>query len=105
MENKFLMKNLLTNLNKNITKNSFYIKKFKNFSYVKNTNFMYSQNSKISHAKINKNSLIRNQNKNFSFEQQKDKLQRHFMLFYRYVEDMHYRRSKNIYIFCFINFK
>ena len=36
--------------------------------------------------------LYRNSFKSFTFEQTKDKQKRHFMLYYKYVEDMHYKR-------------
>ncbi len=33
-------------------------------------------------------------NKRFSFEQTKEKQKRHFMLYYKFIDDMHYKRSK-----------
>ena len=36
----------------------------------------------------------KNTTKLFSFEQNKEKIKRHFMLRYEFVEDMHYKRSK-----------
>ncbi len=40
--------------------------------------------------------------KNFSFEQTKEKQKRHFMLIYKFVDDMHYKRSKSKF---FLHFK
>lgn len=54
--------------------------------------FNFSNNSLF--TKINYSAYYKNSIKSFSFEQQKDKNKRHFMLLYRYVEDMHYKRGK-----------
>jgi len=54
--------------------------------------FLLKQNKSI----FKLNYFYNNQIKTFSFDQQqpKDKHQRSFMIYYKYVEDMHYRRSK-----------
>lgn len=53
-------------------------------------NFLFSR--LLNNNNVLKNSFIKT-TKRFNFDQYKERSKRHFVLIYRYIDDMHYKRS------------